>query len=58
MSTALQALERMLLSQERREQSRVDESLQMMQLAQTAAYQQASLKQSYWHYVSKFRINW
>jgi hypothetical protein len=46
MSTALQALERMLLSQERREQSRVDESLQMMQLAQTAAYQQASLKQS------------
>ena len=45
MSTALQALERMLLSQERREQSRVQESLSMMQLAQTAAYQQASLSQ-------------
>ena len=45
MATALQALERMLLSQERREQAKVQESLAMMQLAQTAAYQQSSLAQ-------------
>tara|TARA_Y100000592_G_C5482191_1_gene326403 strand:+ start:4590 stop:5693 length:1104 start_codon:yes stop_codon:yes gene_type:complete len=42
MSTPLQALERMLLSQERREQSRVQESLSMMQLAQSAAAQRQS----------------
>jgi len=47
MSTPLQALERMLLSQERREQSRVQESLSMMQLAQSAAAQrQSALAQS------------
>lgn len=37
MSTTLQALERLLLSQERREQSRVQETLSMMELAQSAA---------------------
>ena len=46
MATPLQALERMLLSQERKEEARVRESLGMMQLAQQAAYQQASLKQT------------
>ena len=44
MATALQALERMLLSQERREQSRVQETLGMMQLAQTAANQKRQLQ--------------
>ena len=44
MSTPLQALERMLLSQEKREQSRVQESLGMMQLAQQAAYQKQQLQ--------------
>lgn len=39
MSTTLQALERLLLSQETREQSRVQETLSMMQLAQSAAAQ-------------------
>ena len=43
MSTAMQALERMLLSQERREQTRVQESLSMMQMAQSAAVQQRQL---------------
>ena len=43
MSTAMQALERMLLSQERREQTRVQESLSMMQMAQTSAIQQRQL---------------
>tara|TARA_R100000654_G_scaffold10902_1_gene23761 strand:+ start:5956 stop:7044 length:1089 start_codon:yes stop_codon:yes gene_type:complete len=43
MSTAMQALERMLLSQERREQTRVQESLSMMQMAQTSALQQRQL---------------
>ena len=43
MSTAMQALERMLLSQERREQTRVQESLSMMQMAQTSAVQQRQL---------------
>ena len=43
MSTPMQALERMLLSQERREQTRVQESLSMMQLAQTSAIQQRQL---------------
>ena len=42
MSTPIQALERMLLSQERREQNRVQESLSMMQLAQSAAAQKQS----------------
>ena len=37
MSTTLQALERLLLSQETREQSRVQETLSMMELAQSAA---------------------
>jgi hypothetical protein len=46
MATPLQALERMLLSQERREEARVRESLGMMQLAQQAAYQRASLAQT------------
>lgn len=46
MATPLQALERMLLSQERREEARVRESLGMMQLAQQAAYQKASLAQT------------
>jgi len=46
MATPLQALERMLLSQERKEEARVRESLGMMQLAQQAAYQQASLAQT------------
>tara|TARA_X000001382_G_scaffold72418_2_gene50493 strand:- start:1744 stop:2829 length:1086 start_codon:yes stop_codon:yes gene_type:complete len=43
MSTAMQALERMLLSQERREQTRVQESLSMMQMAQSSAVQQRQL---------------
>lgn len=43
MSTAMQALERMLLSQERREQTRVQESLSMMQMAQSSAIQQRQL---------------
>lgn len=43
MSTAMQALERMLLSQERKEQTRVQESLSMMQMAQTSAVQQRQL---------------
>ena len=43
MSTAMQALERMLLSQEKREQTRVQESLSMMQIAQSAAVQQRQL---------------
>ena len=43
MATPLQALERMLLSQERREQSRVQETLGMMQLAQQAANQKRQL---------------
>ena len=43
MSTAMQALERMLLSQERREQTRVQESLSMMQIAQSSAVQQRQL---------------
>ena len=46
MSTPLQALERMLLSQERREQSRVQETLGMMQLAQSAAFQKQQLEMS------------
>lgn len=43
MSTAMQALERMLLSQERKEQTRVQESLSMMQMAQSSAIQQRQL---------------
>jgi len=43
MSTAMQSLERMLLSQERREQTRVQESLSMMQMAQSSAVQQRQL---------------
>ena len=46
MATPLQALERMLLSQERKEEARVRESLGMMQLAQQAAYQRTSLEQT------------
>jgi hypothetical protein len=46
MATPLQALERMLLSQERREKSRVEESLGMMQLAQQAAIQKQQLQMS------------
>ena len=46
MATPLQALERMLLSQERREQSRVEESLGKMQLAQQAAIQKQQLEMS------------
>lgn len=44
MSTTLQALEKLLLSQERREQSRVQETLSMMQLAQSAAAQRQQTK--------------
>ena len=44
MSTTLQALERLLLSQEKREQSRVQETLSMMQLAQSAAAQRQQTK--------------
>ena len=43
-STALQALERMMLSKERRDQFEVSKSLQMMQLAQSASYQQKQLQ--------------
>lgn len=46
MSTPIQALERMLLSQERKEQSRVQETLGMMQLAQQAAFQKQQLEMS------------
>ena len=44
MSSPIQALERMLLSQERRDSTRVQESLAMMQLAQSSVVQQKQLQ--------------